>query len=71
MTDEEDLLNNDIHPDTVARELYNRFKGLGMTHKEAVAAVLDGVESITSESIDERALHIIRGAIFKFKGQWF
>lgn len=70
MTDEEDLINNKILPDTVSRWMYNNYRSMGHNHKDAVIKTVHGLDGLQSNGIDKSTLDLLKAALFNVPGKW-
>lgn len=71
MNEEDDLVLNNILPDTFARKIYDRYRSHGLDHKSAARKVIQDIESIESKSMDEPTLEGLKIAMKNVKGQWY
>lgn len=67
MTEDKDLETNGILKNTAAHELYKHLKLKGLSQKEAIQRVTDGINGIKSESLTKEELTLLRDALFKGK----
>lgn len=68
----EDFERNNIHPDSVAsKEHYKKYRGRGMTHKEALKKTIDDIDSLTSNSMEPETLRKLKRALLTQPGMFF
>jgi hypothetical protein len=67
----EDFERNQIHPDSLASKvIYENYRQLGLSHNDSLRKTINDVESLTSNSIDDEQLRIMKRAFFTQPGMF-
>lgn len=71
MTEDQDLEQNGIKKDSAAHHLYKQYRANGMSQKDAIERVVDGISGLKSDSLPKEDLERLKIALFKIKGQMY
>ncbi|MBY0413722.1 MAG: hypothetical protein K2Q18_06135 [Bdellovibrionales bacterium] len=67
----EDFDRNQIHPDSLASKvIYEKYRHLGLSHNDSLRRTIDDVDSLTSSSIDDEQLRLMKRAFFTQPGMF-